>query len=241
MLASIYSPDLLVTVQNLLQASKAGNRRPACSDARTRLELLGIDKPQIDEIVHDRQGQHAPEDPLADQRPRDPEVRPRRAVRRGGSRCTTWPICRPSGFRPRSMKTTSPFLPVAQDASARHASRANWPSSPRRGPFPNEEFHGTLNVRLSARRSGHAHGHRAVRDRQPDHKLRPGSTATVRLFIPPQQIESLAVGRHVGRSSSEELAQGRVLAVPEACGHRHGRPEDRLSASRRRACSKACA
>ena len=50
MLAEIYSPDLLVTVQNLLAAKKANNA-DLLRDARTRLERLGIDKPQIDEII----------------------------------------------------------------------------------------------------------------------------------------------------------------------------------------------
>src|SRR4029453_3159842 len=49
-LASIYSPDLVVTAQNLVQASKANNP-DLVRDARKRLELLGIDQPQIDEIV----------------------------------------------------------------------------------------------------------------------------------------------------------------------------------------------
>jgi len=47
----------------------------------------------------------------------------------------------------------------------------------------------------------------------PEHKLRPGSTATVRLFIPPQRIGSLDV---VGMTEEarEELAKGRLIAVP---------------------------
>ena len=49
-LAEVYSPDLQVTVQNLLQAQKSGNRE-LVRDSQTRLELLGIDRAQIDEIV----------------------------------------------------------------------------------------------------------------------------------------------------------------------------------------------
>jgi len=40
----------LTTVQNLLQAQKVGNRG-LTADARMRLELLGIDKAQVDEIL----------------------------------------------------------------------------------------------------------------------------------------------------------------------------------------------
>src|SRR5207245_806025 len=47
----------------------------------------------------------------------------------------------------------------------------------------------------------------------PEHKLRPGSTATVRLLVPPQKITSLTT---VGMSpeQKDELTSGRVLAVP---------------------------
>ena len=49
-LAELYSPDLLVTVQNLLDAKRTGNHE-LMDSARSRLELLGIDGDQIDEIV----------------------------------------------------------------------------------------------------------------------------------------------------------------------------------------------
>ena len=65
-LASLYSPDLVVTVQNLLDAQRSQQPGPAARSRATRLRLWGIDDDQIDEILQDRQGQHAPEDPLAD-------------------------------------------------------------------------------------------------------------------------------------------------------------------------------
>src|SRR5207248_2886258 len=49
-LALLYSPDLLVTVQNLIDAQRAGNQT-MLQNARNRLELLGIDKAQIDDIL----------------------------------------------------------------------------------------------------------------------------------------------------------------------------------------------
>jgi biotin carboxyl carrier protein len=49
-LASIYSPDLLVTVQSLLETKKSGNRA-LLEASRTRLKLLGIDKDQIEEFL----------------------------------------------------------------------------------------------------------------------------------------------------------------------------------------------
>ena len=49
-LALLYSPDLSVTVQNLLDA-KQSNNDELLRGARTRLELLGIDDDQINEIL----------------------------------------------------------------------------------------------------------------------------------------------------------------------------------------------
>ena len=49
-LASLYSPDLLVTEQNLLDAKRSGNQELLHS-ARVRLDLLGIDDAQIEEIL----------------------------------------------------------------------------------------------------------------------------------------------------------------------------------------------
>jgi hypothetical protein len=81
--------------------------------------------------------------------------------------------------------------------------------------FPNEEFHGTLKFI-------YPHADQATRTLtvrfeidNPEHKLRPGSTATVKLFIPPQRIESLKVAG-LSDEARQELSQGRVLAVPAA-------------------------
>ena len=49
-LALLYSPDLVVTVQNLLDARKSSNRDLEQS-ARDRLKLWGIDDAQLDEVV----------------------------------------------------------------------------------------------------------------------------------------------------------------------------------------------
>ena len=49
-LASIYSPDLVVTVQNLLDAKKSGNA-DLQRGSRDRLQLWGISDDQIDEIL----------------------------------------------------------------------------------------------------------------------------------------------------------------------------------------------
>jgi hypothetical protein len=103
-------------------------------------------------------------------------------------------------------------LPVAQD----HPRPAEAPQTAvvaTTRAFPNEEFHGTL-------RFIYPHVDQATRTltvrseiENPSHKLRPGSTATVRLLVAPQQIPSLAVAG-MSEAQAAELAQGRVLAVP---------------------------
>src|SRR5262249_56884298 len=49
-LASLYSPELNVAMQNLLDAQKRG-KNDLVTSSRTRLELLGISDDQIDEVL----------------------------------------------------------------------------------------------------------------------------------------------------------------------------------------------
>jgi membrane fusion protein, copper/silver efflux system len=81
--------------------------------------------------------------------------------------------------------------------------------------FPGEEFHGRL-------RFIYPHVDQSTRTLtvrfevdNPGHKLRPGSTATVRLMISPEQLTTLDTSRLTGEQQSE-LSQGRLLAVPES-------------------------
>jgi Cu(I)/Ag(I) efflux system membrane fusion protein len=53
-LAELYSPDLVVTTQNLLDADKGGNRS-LVEMSRRRLELWGIGKDQIEQVLKTRQ------------------------------------------------------------------------------------------------------------------------------------------------------------------------------------------
>src|SRR6476661_6212388 len=49
-LASVYSPDLLVTIQNLIDANRRGDKS-FVESGRIRLQLLGIDDKQINDIL----------------------------------------------------------------------------------------------------------------------------------------------------------------------------------------------
>jgi Cu(I)/Ag(I) efflux system membrane fusion protein len=212
-LAEIYSPDLQVTVQNLLQANKAGNRNLA-DDARARLELLGIDKEQLDEIVRTGQANthlkiRSPISGHVIQK----YVREGQYVEEGmtlydvADLSTVW-------IQAQVYQDDIALLPVAQDHPRAAQAEPTAVVATTRA-FPNEEFHGTLKFI-------YPHVDQATRTlsvrfevENPEHKLRPGSTATVRLFISPQKLETLAP---VGMSAEqmEQLAAGKVVAVPQS-------------------------
>jgi Cu(I)/Ag(I) efflux system membrane fusion protein len=202
-LAEVYSPDLVVTVQNLLQAQKAGNK-DLVADARTRLELLGIDKPQIDEILRTSQAPthlkiRSPISGHVIQK----YVREGQYIEEGmplydvADLSTVW-------LQAQVYEDDIALLPAASEKTAVVATTR---------AFPNEEFHGklsfifphvdqstrTLSVRLE------------IENR--DHKLRPGSTATARLMIPPQQIAALSALTFSDQQRAE-LANDKLLAVP---------------------------
>jgi Cu(I)/Ag(I) efflux system membrane fusion protein len=205
-LASIYSPDLLVTVQNLLQSQRAGNKELA-RDAQTRLELLGIDQPQIEEISRTgkanthlkirspmsghviqkyvREGQYVEEGmPLYDV----------------ADLSTVW-------IQAQIYEDDIALLPVS--------SRDKLAVTATTRAFPNEEFHGTLKfIYPHVDQSTRTLTVRFEID-NPEHKLRPGGTATVRLFIAPKQVSSLV---YVGISDEQEqqLSSGQVVAVPQS-------------------------
>lgn len=217
-LASIYSPDLLVTVQNLLLARKSNNLEQLGS-VRTRLSLLGISDDQIDEIVktgkanthlkirspitghvirkYVREGQYVDEgSPLYDV----------------ADLSTIW-------IQAQIYEDDLAFLPAEQV----HRPRAVLPNEPltvtaTTRAFPNEDFQGLLtfiypHVDQETRTV-------AVRFEleNPGHKLRPGTTATVRVKIPPREIHALsqAAARKPDLFRLDLLEQGRILAVPES-------------------------
>jgi multidrug efflux pump subunit AcrA (membrane-fusion protein) len=104
------------------------------------------------------------------------------------------------------------LLPVAQDHPHLAESEKTSVVAKTRA-FPNEEFRGKLKFI-------YPHVDQATRTLSvrfeidnPEHKLRPGSTATVTLFIAPEQVESLSVV-DMTEVQRERLAKGRVLAVP---------------------------
>ena len=81
--------------------------------------------------------------------------------------------------------------------------------------FANEVFHGKLNF-------VYPHVDPSMRTvtircelKNPGHKLRPGSTATVILSVAPRNVVSLAKAVEKDLEQLEELQQGQMLAIPE--------------------------
>ncbi len=231
-LASIYSPDLLSRCRTCSTPSGAATARTEDS-ARRRLELLGIDDEQIEEITANEQGQHASDDSLADQRPRDSRnTSAKGSTSTRGRRCTTWPICRRCGFRPKSTKTTwrscrstSSTSGKLSDATIRSMSR------PRRRLFQTKPFRGKAepsSIRTSIRIRARLRS--AASSRIPATSCGPASTATVTLTSPTQEPAVARFG-HVQRRRGMRRNAGRGTGAGRARkrGDRHWRANDRLS------------
>ena len=210
-LAEVYSPDLLVTVQNLLQAQKSGNQS-LVRDARTRLELLGIDDAQTQEIVDSgKSNTHLKIRSPISGHVIQKNVREGQYIEEGMplydivDLSTVW-------IQAQVYEDDIALLPVGQDhPHIAEAEKTAVVATTR--AFPNEEFHGTLKFI-------YPHVDQATRTLSvrfeidnPHHKLRPGSTATVKLFISPEHIQSLKLPGMTDLQR-EQLSNGRVLAVP---------------------------
>lgn len=213
-LALLYSPELIVTVRSLLDAQRSGTP-DLLSAARIRLERWGIDKPQLDEILergtadtdlkirspisghvitkYVREGQYVDEGmPLYDV----------------ADLSTVW-------IQAQIYEDDLTLLPVNHegDVDANDSANAIDVTAVTRA-FPNEEFQGKLTF---------IYPHidqetRTVTVRfelpNPDHKLRPGSTATVKLAVKPREMPLFA-DREDDPQSREMRDHGRLLAIPE--------------------------
>lgn len=212
-LASLYSPDLLVTVQNLLDAQRSGNQEYVNS-SRSRLQLLGIGDDQINEILasgkanthlgirspisghvitkYVREGQYVQEGtPLFDV----------------ADLSTVW-------IQAQVYEDDLAFLPTGDAAhGSPHTGMTGLVVTATTRAFPLDPFPKLVFI--------YPHADQATRTvtvrceiANPDHKLRPGTTATVSLQVLPQNLQLLSnLGDDPQRR--EMLQLGRVLAVPE--------------------------
>ena len=214
-LASLYSPDLMVTVQALLDARRSKNDQHL-QDARTRLELLGIDEKQINEIL----SQGEANTHLTIRSPITGHVIKKyvlegQYVEEGSplydvaDLSTVW-------IQAQVYEDDMAFLPVQQSHDSPATTTHDvWVTATTRA-YPNEEFKGRLSFIYP-----HADQEtRTVTVRfelaNPDHKLRPGSTATVTIHVSPEDVPSLAKATEEDSEQAKSLQEGKLLAVPES-------------------------
>jgi Cu(I)/Ag(I) efflux system membrane fusion protein len=213
-LASLYSPDLLVTVQNLLDAKRANNQS-LLEGARSRLKLLGIDDEQIDDILASgKANTHLTIRSPISGHVINKYVREGQYVQEGtplydlADLSTVW-------IQAQVYEDDIPFLPADVERGTVPAKSDGMEVTATTRAFPDEVFHGKLtfiypHVDEDTRTV-------AVRFEvdNPDHKLRPGSTATVTLKVKPQDVRGVAA--HATDAEQQAmLKEGRVLAVPES-------------------------
>jgi Cu(I)/Ag(I) efflux system membrane fusion protein len=213
-LASLYSPDLVVTVQNLLDAKHGGNSKNQES-AQKRLELLGIDGAQIAEILAaDKAGTNlAIRSPISGHIIKK-YVREGQYVEQGtplydvADLSTVW-------IQAQVYEDDMEFLPVDQDHSDSPGQHELIDITATTRAFAKQIFHGKLSFVFP-----HVDQNtRTVTIRceieNPGHKLKPGSTATVTLKMLPKNLAELMSATAKDAEQSSRLAQGEVLAVPE--------------------------
>jgi multidrug efflux pump subunit AcrA (membrane-fusion protein) len=196
-LARLYSPDLVVTVQNLLDAD---NRRLR-DLARQRLRLWGIDGEQIDRILRTRK----PITHLTVHSPISGHVIRKYQVEgeyvEEGSRL----------YDVADLSTVWIEAQVYEDELAYLREGLKVTATTR--AFPNRPFEGKLSFI-------HPHLDASTRTLKvrfdmdnPRHDLRPGMYATVRLRVPVTELNLLPAD--ASDKQKQEYRKGRVLAVPE--------------------------
>lgn len=207
-LAELYSPDLVITVQNLLDARTSGNKGLE-ANARDRLTLWGIDEKQVNEIV--KAGK-----PITHLTIRSPisghilKKFPREGqyVEEGGALfdvadlSVVW-------VQAQLYEDDLAFLPAGGHDPKTGKPTVALPVTAFTRAFPNQAFGGTLSFLFP-----HVDAEtRTLTVRfdlpNPDHELRPGMTALVTLQLTPELLAKTPAGTGL------LMRDGRILAVPE--------------------------
>lgn len=213
-LAQLYSPELNVTVENLLNAKRSNNQQ-LLAGARTRLERLGIDDVQLDDILTaDQAASYLKIRSPIDGHVITKYVREGQYVQEGSplyevaDLATVW-------IQAQIYEDDLAFLPAGDTEQDRRRNLNGLDMSATTRAFPGEVFRGKL---------AFIYPHvdqdtRTVTVRfeldNPGHKLRPGSTASITLQVAPKNIAALS-SRADSQQTGQMLAEGRVLAVPES-------------------------
>lgn len=215
-LADLYSPDLYSGMRELVTAVQSGSRQLAAS-SRERLRLLGISDDQLDELVKTgKANTHLKiRSPIAGHII-EKYVVEGQYIETGmplydvADLSTVW-------IQAQVYEDDFPFLPqIDVHRPLPPDSLDALPVTATSSAFPNEPFHGTLAFI-------YPHVDQQTRTltircelKNPGHKLRPGTTATVTIDVPPRELEMLARSSAGNAERAEKLDEGLVLAVPES-------------------------
>lgn len=211
LLASLYSPDLNVTVHNLLEAQRR-NTSEMIRSARQRLELLGITGDQIDEILNSGKANSH----LRIRSPISGHVI-KKYVREGQYVEEGSPL-----YDVADLSTVWIQAQIYEDDMAyllrgeSHGVIDHLPVSATTRAYRGEEFRGELTFIYP-----HVDQQsRTVTVRfeipNPGHKLRPGMTTTVTLLVPPERVPALREVVGDDEAATAKLKEGQVLAIPES-------------------------
>ena len=215
-LADLYSPDLYSGMRELLLASR-GNSEGLAASSRERLRLLGISDDQLNDLLKTgKANTHLKiRSPIAGH-VIEKYVVEGQYVETGmplydvADLSTVW-------IQAQVYEDDFPFLP--QHDFQKPLSRENPDALPvmaTSDAFRNEPFHGVLSfVFPHVDQQTRTLTIRCELD-NPGHKLKPGTTATVTIDVPPRELEMFA---HAFAEDVERLAklgEGLLLAVPES-------------------------
>jgi Cu(I)/Ag(I) efflux system membrane fusion protein len=205
-LASLYSPDLIEAIGELQEASRARSRKDTASAWR-KLETMGVGQFNGQRLTH-----------LTIRSPINGHVI-KKNVREGQyveqgmplfeivDLSTVW-------IQAQVYEDDLQFLPSNQTHQRlAPADRLSVVATTR--AFPDQPFQGTLafiypHVDQQTRTVSVR-----IELKNPEHRLRPGSTATVTINVTPQKLPMFARVAAAGGEPANRLAQGEVLAVPE--------------------------
>lgn len=208
-LVELYSPDFVVTVQNLLDA-RSSNNPSLEKNARDRLRLWGIDEAQIDAIANNAK----PVTHLTIRSPIDGHVL-KKAVREGqyveeggtlfdvADLSTVW-------VQAQLYEDDLAFLPAGGHDPMTGKPDFRLPITATTRAFPGKVFDGALSFLFP-----HVDAETrtlTVRFELPneDHELRPGMSATVTLHLGVELLAATPAGARL------KLRKEKILAVPEA-------------------------
>ncbi|HJT30801.1 MAG TPA: efflux RND transporter periplasmic adaptor subunit [Pirellulales bacterium] len=215
-LADLYSPDLYSGMRELVTAVQSGSRQLAAS-SRERLRLLGISDDQLDDLVKTGKANTH----LKIRSPITGHVIQKYVVE-GQYVETGTPLYDVADLstvwiQAQVYEEDFPFLPQANLHKPLASDDPNaLPVTATTRAFAGERFHGKLAF-------VYPHVDEATRTvtircelPNPGHKLRPGTTATITIEVPPRDVEMLRDAVVDNSDRQAKLDEGLVLAVPES-------------------------